>query len=211
MTDSDSFERQLTHAEIDERAEQREDLEDERDKLLVSVEDRRKEIRAFVAKRKKLEMQIRDLRREIRSGTVLEPKQVKLAFPPAPVLAGEATSLLERIFPVPRDAEALHSMLSVVFQGRLVPSIEKCEKWKPSSGIFFAVSQWARSELAHMNAKDLARSHPELSLPVRTPMPVALSEVRQLLSLAEKKRGGAKPPAAKASKRKPGPAPRGRK
>lgn len=186
------YERDLTPAEIEQRKKLRDKLDDERDDLLGAVEQRRREIRALNASRKKIEARILDIRREIRSGTVLESRQVKLAFPEPP----EPDDPLSKRYPLAKDAESLHSQLCVVLDGVLVPSIEKLEKWHPDSGVFFAVSRWARSELAHMNAK----AHPDLKLPPRTAMPVLLSELRIKLRRAGKKKAS-KAPARKAKAR----------
>lgn len=181
MTDNDTYERDLTPAEIAERTQLRDELDDERDKLLTAVDDRRREIRGFNSTRKRLEVSIRDLRREIRSGKVIESRQMTFAID---VIAPNAFDVFHRRFPMAGDAEALHRQLSVVLQGVLVPSIEQLGEWHPSTGIFHAVAHWTRVESAYMNAK----AHPDLELPPRMPMPVPLAEVRGQLGRTGKKR-----------------------
>lgn len=173
MTDNDTYERDLTPTEIAERTQLRDELDDERDKLLTAVDDRRREVRGFNASRKKLEVRIRDLRREIRSGKVLESRQMTFAMELLP------PSAFESRYPMAGDAEALRRQLAIVFQGVLVPSIDKISEWHPSSPLFQMVAHWTRTEHAHMNAT----SHPELQLPSRLPMPRDLAKLRA----AEKK------------------------
>src|SRR6187549_2062313 len=97
MTDEETrgyIERDLTPSEIAERDKLRDELDEERDGLLVAVEDRRKEIRGFNAKRKRLEAQLRDVRRELRTGKVFESPQVALPFEePAQARHGEGELL----------------------------------------------------------------------------------------------------------------------
>lgn len=197
MTDSEPglYERDLTPAEIEERKALNLDLQGERDQNLADIAQFRSQIRKLVATNKKLELHSAQVRHEIRSGKVLESRQVKINFG---VELAEMSSEdpLDKLFPRPRTFEDLHTQLSVVLQGVLVPSIEKLEKCAraPSTGIFFAMSSWARSELARKNAKE----HPDLKLPPATPMPVKLSELRaELQRVAEqhskKKKRPAKP------------------
>lgn len=186
---TESYERDLTPAELEERAALRDKLDDERDALLVSIEDRRREVRGFVARCKKIASQVRDIRREIRSGKVIESPQISLALDlatPDPFAAR---------YPMARDHARLHSELAVVLQGVLVPSIEKLEKWHVASGVFDAMAHWARTELAHMNRKE----HPDLQLPQQFPMPVKLAALRAELQCNAEAR-------QRESKRKPRPA-----
>jgi len=176
MTQEFDNERELSPAELAERTVLRDKLDDERDDLIKGIEDRRREIRGFTASRKKIEIRLRDLRREIRTGRVIESPQVSLG------LELPATDPFEVRYPMARDFERLHTELAIALQphGGLTPSIEKLEKCAkhPSTGIFQGIAHWARTELAHMNAKE----HPEIVLPSRLPMPEKLVEVRMYLA-----------------------------
>jgi hypothetical protein len=178
MSQNFDLERDLRPEEIAERTELRDQLDDERDALVASIEDRRREIRGFNAKKKKLEAQLRDVRRELKTGRVFESPQTALGLELAP------TDPFEVRYPMPRDHERLHAELAVVLQGVLVPSIEKLERWPADSGIFHAVGHWTRTELAYMNAKQ----HPDIRLPTRDPMPEPLAELRMYLGKASKPR-----------------------
>jgi hypothetical protein len=197
VTQSFDLERELTPDEIRERTELREQLDDERDTLLAAVEDRRREIRGFNVSRKKLESRLRDVRRELRTGKMFESPQGTLALDlsvPDPFGAR---------YPQARDAEQLHRELAVVLQGVLVPSIERLAKWHPSSAIFQSIAHWARTELAHMNAKE----HPTLVLPSRLPMPEKLAELRMYLGRKSQPRPRAvtvRPPTGKVGRRAKG-------
>lgn len=194
MTDTaDTYERDLTPREIDERTKLRDSLDDERDALLTSIEDRRREIRGFNASRKKLESRIRDLRRELRSGKVIESRQTDLAFPSEPAMPSDWDQLSKR-FPVARDAEHLHTDLAIVLQGVLVPSIEKLEQWHPDTGIFQGIAHWAQLELAYVNRTELAKFNPEFQLPPRRPMPQKLAELRAELKRIEEARSNKRAP-----------------
>lgn len=199
MTTQDfDTERELTLDEMRERGARRDELDEERDALIGAVEDRRREIRGFNAKRKKIEVQLRDVRRELRTGKVFESPQTTLPIDlsvPDP---------FEARYPIATDAERLHIQLRVVLQGVLVPSIERLEKWPPSSGIFHAIAHWARTELAYMNEK----SEPDLRRPAREPMPEKLAEVRMYLGGASQRHARKKPAKKVAAPAKPA---RGRK
>jgi len=178
MTQSLTAERDLTEDEIKGRTKLRDELDDEHDDLIKAVEDRRREIRGFNAKKKKIESQLRDVRRELRTGKMFESPQGTLGFDmtvPDPFSAQ---------YPIAVEHERLHIQLSVVLQGVLVPSIEKLEKWHESEPAFQEIAHWARTELAYMNQK----SHPDLELPPRLPMPERLSELRMYLGKASQRR-----------------------
>lgn len=177
-----TYERDLTAAEIAERTELRDQLDDERDDLLSSVESRRREIRSFTLARKKIEARLLDVRRELRSGKVIESRQTSLPFP-----AGEAFG--ER-YPMAQNAERLQIDLGVVLQGVLVPSVLELMHWHPSSIAFQEAAHWTRTELAHMNAKE----HPELELPPRMPMPEVIAAIRRRLGRAVKEHTRKKAP-----------------
>jgi hypothetical protein len=168
MTD---YERMLSPTEIEERTKQALQMLRQVDQNLAEVSARRREIRALNADRKKLELRATQIRREIDSGKVIEGAQVSLDMDvslPDP---------FEARYPMARDHDRLHAALSVVLQGVLVPSLETLEKWHPSTGIFQGIAHWARTELAHMNAKE----HPDLQLPSRMPMPEKLAELRMYI------------------------------
>lgn len=183
MTDSydrsQYLERDLTLLEIEERTTLHLAIATERDENLAETEDHRRQIRMLNVSRKKLDLRSAQIRREIRSGKVLEPipsRQGELGFPePAP----DAFAIQ---YPKARDAVELHTQLAVVLQGVLVPSIEKLERWAPSTATFEAVAHWVRVELAYMNH----RSHPEIDLPPRAVMPAKLDEMRVALQRASK-------------------------
>jgi hypothetical protein len=189
MSQSFDTERELTLTEIRERTEMRERLDDERDALLAAIEDRRREVRGFTAKRKKIESQLRDVRRELRTGKMFESPQTSLALDLQPPIDPFTAR-----YPIARDHETLHGQLAVVLQGVLVPSIEKLERWATSTGIFHGVANWARTELAYLNAKE----HPDLTLPPRNPMPRKLLDLRIYLGkAADKSRKALQPRQAK--------------
>lgn len=180
-----TYERDLTAAEIDERTQTHLQLAQQIAENLGSVDSKRREIRALNAARKKLDIRSTEVLRELRTGKVFEGAQTSLALDltvPDPFAAK---------YPMARDHERLHSEISVVLQGVLVPSIEKLEKWHPSTGVFQGMAHWARTELAHLNVKD----HPDLALPPRIPMPEKLAELRMFLGRLSKprKKRAAKP------------------
>lgn len=181
MTDDNDqslYERDLTPAEIEDRKALNLDLQSERDQNLTDIAQFRSQIRKLNAANKKLEQQSAQVRHEIRSGKVLESRQVELAFGVAPL--PDPFEAYRTRYPLARDHERLHSQLSVILQGVLVPNIEKLERWSTASGIFHACASWASLELAYMNAKE----HPDLALPPRGVMPVKLSELRAELGRA---------------------------
>lgn len=182
MTDAATYERDLTPKELEQRTARRDQLDDQRDDLIASVAERRKEIRALNASKKRLELELLDVRREIRSGKVIESKQ--LAFPIVEVT--DNADPFEKAFPQALTAERLHRDLSLVLQGVLVPSIATIEEWHP--GIFLGIAHWARVELAYMNRNGMTTP---LELPPRGRMPDKLAEARELLGRrpAKKKRG----------------------
>lgn len=189
--------RALTPAEIEERTAQHLDLEHERDLHLADVAQFRSQIRKLNVKIKRLDKEGAQLRLEIRTGKVLEDKQAKLAFgvEPSPITP------LDRLFPLPSDHQQLQASLAVVLQGVLVPSIEKLEQWGTTTGVFNALANWVRIELAYLNAKEIAKQHPELELPPRGVMPIKLAELRAALQRAIQERAGkrgrsTKPPPA---------------
>lgn len=181
MSDAATYERDLTPKELEQRAARRDQLDDERDDLIASVAERRREIRSLNASRKKLELELLDVRREIRSGKVIESRQ--LAFP----IVAVTDDPFEKAFPQALSAERLHRDLSLVLQGVLVPSLATLEEWHPSTGIFQGIAHWARTELAYMN-RNASPEAAQLELPPRGRMPDKLAEARQLLGEAEDKR-----------------------
>jgi hypothetical protein len=177
MAEPFNTERDLTPAELEERTAMRDRLDDERDAIVTLIDDHRRQIRKLNVTRKRHEMSLRSLRLEIRTGKVIESPQVALglALPPT----GDP---FEVRYPMARDFQRLHAELAIALQphGGLTPSIEKLEKCAkhPSTGIFQAIAHWARTEVAHINAKE----HPDLQLPSRMPMPEKLVEVRMYLA-----------------------------
>jgi hypothetical protein len=191
MTDTDQglYERDLTPAEIEERKALNLDLQGERDQNLADISQFRSQIRKLNAANKRLEMQSAQVRHEIRSGKVLESRQVKLAFGVEPIEPGPLAAV-KKLYPLATNHGALHTQLSVILQGVLVPSIEKLERWGTSSGIFDAIATWASIEFAYINRKE----HPDLDLPERKAMPVKLAELRgELQRAADAARKGRKP------------------
>lgn len=191
MTETLDFERALTPQEIEERTALHLQLAKQVAANLADVAVRRKEIRTLNGQRRALDVQSAQVLREITTGTVLETRQGKL---PLDVSGGEPFGAR---YPMCRDAQRLHAELAVVLQnqGGLVPSIEKLERWHPSTPEFQKIAHWSRTELAHMNAKE----HPDIQLPPRLPMPHELVELRMYLARASKprKERAGKPRAAK--------------
>jgi hypothetical protein len=191
MTTAQSFdtERDLTPDEIIARSKLRDELDEERDGLITAVEDRRREIRGFVAKRKKIEAQLRDVRRELRTGKVFDSPQVPLVFPDVlPTLArhGEG-ELLD-------PAELLH-LITCVRPREFWPSLTDVESWHEQ--VRADVQKWCRTE--HTRAAPIAGS----PLPDSFDMPNVLQNIRfRVEEKAARKRKAASK--RKAGKRKAG-------
>lgn len=185
MMNTATFERDLTDTEIAERTALHLQLAQQIAENLGSVESKRKEIRALNASRKKLDIRSTEVLRELRTGKVFEGAQTSLA------LDLSVPDLFAARYPMARDHERLQSELSVVLQGVLVPSIEKLERWHPSSPEFQMIANWSRTELAYLNAKE----HPELELAPRMPMPQPLFDLRMFLGQQTPRKKRARKPA----------------
>jgi hypothetical protein len=148
-TQNFSTERDLTAQEIKERDALRDELDEERDLLTTAVEDRRKEIRGFIAKRKKIEVQLRDVRRELRTGKVFESPQTVMFEEPAPATArhGEGELL---------DPVELRHLITCVRPRELWPTVKEVEAWHED--VRADVQRWCRVAVT--------RNHPIAGLPL---------------------------------------------
>jgi hypothetical protein len=161
-TQSFDTERELTAEEIRERGELRDQLDEERDGLLVAVEDRRREIRGFNVKRKQLEAQLRDVRRELRTGKVFESPQTALPFeqPAAQARHGEGELL---------DPVELRHLITCVRPPELWPTVTEIEGWHEQ--VRADVQKWCRDE--HTRADPIAG----VPLPPASAMPDVLANI----------------------------------
>lgn len=81
MTEQNPFiERQLTPLEIKERTAIALDLMEERDDIVSSIDEKRREIKELNVDKDRLDARIAQLRREVRNGKVLEPRQTSMPF-----------------------------------------------------------------------------------------------------------------------------------
>jgi hypothetical protein len=193
MTQTLDIERELTPDEISERGTLRDKLDEERDGLLVAVEDRRREIRAFNVKKKRIEAQLRDVRRELRSGTVFEaPPSPQAIFPfeepppAAPARHGEG----ELIDPI-----ELRHLITCVRPREFWPSVKEVSRWHAE--VRADVQKWCRAE--HTRAHPIA-GHP---LPDTFMIPNVLENIRfRVEEKNERKRKASKVGKRKAAARK---------
>jgi hypothetical protein len=163
MTDSEMgmYERELTPAEIEERKALNLDLQSERDENLAEVDQKRRQIRALNAARKKLELRSAEVRREIRSGKVLESRQTSLAFAGEGPRHGEGPLL---------DAVELRHLITCVVSRELWPTVKEVERWHEQ--VRADVQKWCRVE--HTHANPIAG----LPLPLRSPLPNVLENIK---------------------------------
>lgn len=175
MKESQDFERDLTPSEIEERTALHLQLAKQHAENTAAVDVRRKEIRTLNAERKKLDVRSAQVLREITTRKVLETRQASLG------LDVSVPDPFRVRYPMAADHERLHASLAVVLQdhgGGLVPSLEKLERWHPSTPEFQMIAHWARTELAYMNRKE----HKDLELPPRLPLPEPLAQLRMFLA-----------------------------
>lgn len=139
---TESFERDLTPDEIRERDKLRNDLDEERDLLLGSIEDRRREIRGFNSKKKKIEVQLRDVRRELRTGKVFESPQSTFPFedPLAEGRHGEGALL---------EPDELRELVMAVRPREGWPTLKEIKRWHPE--VRADVQKWCRVEHARVS------------------------------------------------------------
>ena len=210
-TQSFDTERDLTPDEILERNKLRDDLDEERDALLVAVEDRRKEIRGFNVARKKVEMQLRDVQRELRTGKVFESPQTTLVFdgPDAHLERRDRGIEPDRKFPEPAprhgegellDPVALRHLITCVRPRGFWPTVREVEGWHEQ--VRADVQRWCGVE--HTRANPIAG----LPLPDSFGMPYVLSKIEFEREDKRKQRQGVGERKATARK---APAKRGRK
>jgi hypothetical protein len=199
MTQTLDRERELTEDEIKARTKLRDELDDERDDLGKSIEDRRREIRTFTAKRKKLEAQLRDVRRELRTGTVFESSQ--LTFPEVP--QGESRHGEGELL----DPIELRHLISCVRPREGWPTVKEIKGWHPE--VRADVQKWCRSE--HTRASPIAGA----PLPEPTAMPNVLENIifrhEEKIEAKRKAERAAKSRPSGGARRKPAPRARGRK
>lgn len=196
--DPQYYERELTLDEIKQRTDLALQLMNDRDCFAVSIDDARREIRRYKTEQRQLDVQVSGLRREISSGKALIPRQselpIDLGVPAEPELTDPAV-----LYPMARDHMRLRSDLQIALQGVLAPTLEQLERHHVGSPAFDAIAHWTRAELAHMNAKEIARSHPDLQLWSRPPKPPELAQMQKELGRRKpgKKRKAARPEASK--------------
>lgn len=182
MTDDrGTYERDLTPEEITARGKLRDELDNERDALIASVEDRRKEIRGFNVKRKRIEVQLRDVRRELSTGKVFESRQTSLALDAPAARHGEGELL---------DPIELRHLITCVRPREAWPTVKQVESWHEQ--VRADVQKWCRAEHT--------RAHPitGLPLPASFDMPNVLANIvfdreNERERKAERKKAAARP------------------